>query len=277
MEGVSKMNKLSFKNVFKLIGFDLRVNKKFILAWIIVIFAIMLMYMSLYGAMKDIAKFKMEQMPEQLMDFFNMKDFSEMGTYNGYFALIYNIVMIPITIFAVIFTAKLITAEEKSKSIEFLYSMPFSRVEIFVSKILTSIIAINVVLIFGAVPTVVFGYVHEGSALDILELSSVIKVTSFTSYFFASLTALLTGISGKTTGGTASIFVIVSYFLGYLGKLLSGKADWLLYLSPFELFETSKSMTLSNETLVNLGVYFVVLLVFYVVGTYLYRKRDFSL
>ncbi len=271
------MNKLSFKNIGRLVGFDLTINRKFILAWSIVIFAIMLMYMSLYGTMQDIARFKFEQMPEQLMDFFNMKDFSAMGTYTGFFALIYNIVIVPVTIFAVIFTAKLVTSEEKSNSVEFLYSMPFSRVEIFLSKIFTSLIAITIVLFAGAIPTVVFGYVHEGSAFDVIKLSSIIKISSFTPYFFGALTALLTGISGKITGGTASIFVISSYFLGYLGKLLSGRADWLLYVSPFELFETSKAKAFSTETVTNLAVYFVLLLVFYAMGTYLYRKRDFNL
>ncbi len=272
------MNKGCLANLWRLTRFHLSNHKKTIIAWTLTIFLIMSMYMGLYDTMKEMTQMKMEQMPSQFTDFFNMEDFSAMGSYIGFFGLIYNFILIPITIFAVTFTARIIIGEEKSKSIEFLYSMPFSRVEIFLSKILTSFLALSIVVLAGAISAIGWGSFHEGSSLDFLELSQIIKFSSLTPYFFAALTVFMAGISGKiTSGATGSLVVIASYFLGYLGKLLGEKGEWLLYLSPFELFESSKVQILSSETLIHLGIFFAIMVVFYGAGTYAYSRRDFYL
>ncbi len=272
------MNKGGLKSILRLTGFHLSNQKKSIRGWALVIFFMMCMYMGLYDTMKEMTQMKMERMPSQFTDFFNMEDFSVMGTYIGFFGLIYNFILIPITIFAVTFTARIIIGEEKSKSIEFLYSMPFSRQEIFLSKILTSLVGVTVVVLAGGVATIGWGYFHEGSSLELFELVQVFKVSSFIPYFFAAVAIFMAGLSGKiTSGATVSMVVIVSYFLGYLGKLLMEKGEWLLYLSPFELFEASKAQELSAETMAHLGIFFGLFLLLCLVGTYAYRKRDFNL
>ncbi len=262
-------------NILKLIKFNLFVTKKTIIGWSIAIFLIMGMYMILFDSIQDIVKAEMEAMPEELLQFFGVNNLTDMSNYITYFGTILGILIIAISIFAVTYSASLITKEEKTKSIEFLSGLPISRKEIFISKYLTSLIAIIFIVLLAGLSATISGYIKGGDTFNIGDLLNIILITGFIPIFFGGVGIMIAGINSKiATGSMVSIITLISYMLGYLTELLKDKAEWLKYLSPFILFSPSNALELSNSTVITFIIYIILYIVLIIVGLKIYKKRD---
>lgn len=265
-------------NIKTLTMFDLKTNKKFILGWCVGIFSIMFLYMILFPSVQDMAQIKMEAMPESLMQFMGMDDFSDMGNFVTYFATIYNMILIAISIFAIIFGANLIAKEEKNKTVEFLYSLEVNRLEIYFSKFITAYIALMGVICSAIISTLICGFINGGETFVLMDVISIVKLSSLTPFIYLALGLMLSGVSAKISGAaTGSMLVILSYVIGFLSTVVSENLSWLKYLSPFELFSTSSDMVLDTAALVNMSAYFMVMIVFVALGALVYNKRDFKI
>lgn len=272
------MKSFDFKNVYKLLGFDLRNNRRKILGWSIAIFAIMFLYMILFSSMQEMAQIKLDAMPEELLQAFGLENMGELSNFISYFGMIFNLILIAISIFAASFASKLILGEEKTKSIEFLYSLEVSRKEIYVSKLFTAFIGVLIVTFAGIFASMICGFINGGDTFVIDEFMQISKISGFIPFFFMALAFMLTGITAKGGVGTIStMLVLVSYLLGYLSKLLSGKADWLAKLSPFEILSPENARALSDTTIIAFGVYALIFVVAMIVGAEVYKRRDFNL
>ncbi|HMM05076.1 MAG TPA: ABC transporter permease subunit [Clostridiales bacterium] len=271
------MRNTTLKNALRLTAFDLKTNRKLITGWFIAIFATMFLYMILFPSVKDMAQFKMEAMPPGVMELFGMEDLSVMSDYVGYFGMVYVLVLIAISVFAVTFSAGLLSKEEKTKTIEFLYSLTVSRSEIYLAKLLTAIIA-NLLIIAGvALATFGCGMINGGPTFVPGDLLQILTITSLTVFFFMSVGLMIAGVSNQWgTPATGSMVVIASYLLGYLGTLLNENAAWLQRLSPFEEFSPTNALSLTNDIRITLGVYCTLSLIFIGVGLVRYRHRDFN-
>jgi putative exporter of polyketide antibiotics len=73
----------------------------------------------------------------------------------------------------------------------------------------------------------------------------------------------------------SSFSVLFLYVIGYLGTLLD--KDWIMYFSPFQLFNSNNALDLPNSSIVGLIVYLILGLIFILVGKYMYKKRDFEI
>ena len=272
------MSKFNFSSSLKLTGFDLRNNRKQIIGWSIAIFSIMFMYMILFPSMQDMAKIKMEAMPKEFLQLFDMENMNELANFTGYFGMVFNLILIAMSIFAATFAANLIYREEKSKTIEFLYSLEVSRAEIYVSKLITAFLACLAVLLSATLSTAVCGFINGGETFVFADFLQIVKVSGFTVFFFMAVSLMLAGLTAKVgVAGVGSMVVLFSYLLGYLSKLLETKAEWLAYCSPFELFSPQKALALENHTMTELGVYFGITAVFLIVGGMVYKRRDFNI
>ena len=70
---------------------------------------------------------------------------------------------------------------------------------------------------------------------------------------------------------------MLTYMLGYLGKLLEDKADFLKYFSPFELLSPTNALALSGETYGAFGVIAALTVILLIFASIAYKRRDFSL
>ena len=272
------MSKFSLKASLKLSAFDLKNNRRQIFGWSIAMFSIMFLYMILFPSMQDMVKMKMDAMPKELLELFGMGELSELGNFVNYFGMIFNIVLVAISIFAVTFSANLIYREEKTKTIEFLYSLELSRTEIFVSKLITAFVAVLAVLVSSAVATAICGAINGGETFVLADVMQIIKITGFTAVFFMSAALLLAGVTAKIgVSSIGSMVVLACYMLGYLSKLLEDKLGWLSNFSPFEVFAPEKALSLESGTQVALAVYFGLMVVFLFVGAFVYKRRDFNI
>ena len=272
------MSNFSLRASLKLTGFDLKNSRRQIFGWCIAIFSIMFMYMILFPSMQDMAKLKMEALPKQFLQLFDMEDFSSLNNFINYFGMVFNLILIAMSIFAATFAANIIYREEKSKTIEFLYSLEVSRTEIYVSKLITAFIASLGVMLSAVASTAICGFVNGGETFIPSDFLQIIKISGFTVFFFMAFSLMLAAITTKVgVAGVGSMVVLFCYLLGYLSKLLDTKAQWLAYLSPFQLFDPKSAIALERNTLVELGIYFILMVIFLIAGGIVYKRRDFNI
>ena len=272
------MKNIEIKNIFKLCKFNLSTSRKQIIGWTVAIFAIMSLYMILFPAMQDLAQAKFDAMPKELLQFVGMQDMSDMSNYITYYSMIYTILLVAVSIFSASFSAKLITKEESTKSIEFLNSLAVSRSEIYISKYCTSLVAITIVILFATLSAIVCGFIGGGETFVLSDIIASVKITSFTAYLFGGIALMLAGISTKVgSGAIVSSVVVASYMLGYLGQLLEDKGDVLLYFSPFVTLNVQDAVLLTDRLVLSLSIYFIVYIIALVVGGVYYNKRDMQL
>ncbi len=272
------MKKFDFKNVTKLFSFDFYNSRKNIIGWVIAISGIMSLYCFMFPMVQDIASAKFDAMPKELLQLFGMEAMADMGNFVTYFGMVYSLVIVAICIFAVTLGARLLHKEEETKSIEFLSSLAVSRVEIYVSKLLVLFAGVMLVVSCGSIIALVAGTVVGGDTFNLMEVVSIIKICSFTPFFFGVIALGIAGISYKYgTGSIASMGVLILYMLGYLGKLLGEKGEFLLYLSPFATFDPANAIDLEVKTIITLGAYLAIAAAISYVGSYIYKKRDLKI
>lgn len=265
------------KNIGKLLSFSIKTNIKTILGWCIAIFSIMFMYMILFPSMEDMASIKLEAMPEELLQFMGMEDMSSLSNFSSYFGMIYSLILIAISIFTATFSSNLIAKEEKNKTIEFLYSFNVTKTEIYVSKVVTAVIASSLVIFSAFISTSICGFINGGDTFKFNDVLTITKISAITVFFFMSFSFLISGATTKiSTAMLSSGFLLILYVLGYLGKLLEDKAKFLVYLSPFETFNSNNILDLHSNTIISIFVYCLITLLFFILGGILYNKRDFN-
>ncbi|HKK96390.1 MAG TPA: ABC transporter permease subunit [Anaerovoracaceae bacterium] len=272
------MNNFSNINVFTLTRFDLKNNGKLILVWSIATFAITFLYMILFSSMQDMALAEWDNMPVEVLQFMGVESFRIMADYNGYFGMMYNLLLIVISIFTTTFSAGIINKEEKSKSIEFLYSCPVSRVEIYVSKLITALIGLLIVLSSLIASATICGFLNGGDTFILSDFFQIALISGFIAVFYMGVALFIGGLTGKLPVSMISAMVVVfTYLIGYLGELLKDKGEFLLYLSPFQIFSPTNALELRGGTITNLIIYGIILLGLIAIGCAVYRKRDFKI
>ncbi|MFI3237756.1 MAG: ABC transporter permease subunit [Lachnospiraceae bacterium] len=267
-----------FQNIKEICLLDFKVNKKFILGWCISIFSITFLYMILFPSVEDMAQIKMEAMPEELMQFVGMEDFSDMGNFISYYGMIYKLLLVAISIFAVTFGANIIIKEEKNKTIEFLYSQEVSRLEIYLSKFITGYIALIFLLLSAYIATNLCGFINGGDTFNLMDITMLTKFSSITPFVFLSVGCMISGLSGKLSGSSiGSMVIILSYVLGFLSTIVEEKLAWLVYFSPFDLFSPAGNLDINSEFIINMLIYTVLIFTFLGIGAIQYKRRDFSI
>ena len=267
------MRTIDFKNIWKLFCFNFFTTRKVILGWSIAITGIMFLYMILFPSIEEMGQMKMDAMPEELLQLFGMEDNAVFQDFTTYYSMIFGLILVAVAIFAATYAAGLIHKEEKFKSIEFLSTLAVSRQEIYISKFLTYTIAVTIVLAMAVMTTIVCGFINGGETFQVLDILASAKITSFTALFFGAVGLFLAAISSKL-GTSASMVVLVSYLVGYLGQLLGEDGEILTYFSPFLSLNVENTIALEQNTIIIFSVYFVVYILISVIGGIAYAKRD---
>ena len=161
-------------------------------------------------------------LPQSLQLFMN---FSQWDKVLGYYVT-YFVYFVPIIsgCYSIILGTKLLSKEEQNKTAEFLLSRPLSRIQIISSKLITlfvHILGINLLAFIAAVFGI--GIVSDWE----FNLKSLIVL-----HTYGYLICLFFGFLGFFTGIGIGI-VLGTYFFDMMIRIF-GKAQFLLYLSPFK-------------------------------------------
>ena len=271
-------NETFMKTIITLLSFQLRTRLKTILIWGFAMAFFMCMYMAFFSTMQEIAQVKFELLPQAYLQLMGIEDLATAGNYDQYFAMICQLLMIFVSGFAVTFSMNLILKEEKNKSIEFLYSLHVTRTQIYVSKLLLSLAAVIFVIALIIGSGVLMGIVVGDATFHMFDVIRQGLLCALIPIIFLFIAHFAVSCSARYTSAAAGCAVLfVSYMLGYLGTILEGKADWLLWLSPFDLFSASNALHPDHTLYTALGAYALLCCLCIAAGLFAYRKRDFHL
>lgn len=266
------------KTIITLLSFQLHTRLKTILIWGFAMAFFMCMYMAFFSTMQEIAQVKFELLPQAYLQLMGIEDLATAGNYDQYFAMICQLLMIFVSGFAVTFSMNLILKEEKNKSIEFLYSLHVTRTQIYVSKLLLSLAAVIFVIALIIGSGVLMGIVVGDATFHMFDVIRQGLLCALIPIIFLFIAHFAASCSARYTSAAAGCAVLfVSYMLGYLGTILEGKADWLLWLSPFDLFSASNALHPDHTLYTALGAYALLCCLCIAAGLFAYRKRDFHL
>lgn len=266
------------KNFKTLFIFQLKTNIKPILIWSAVLFGIMSMYMFFFSTMQEMAQVKFEMLPKEYLQLMGVEEISQMSNYVTFFGMIFNILIIIISIYAVTLGIQILRKEEKNKTIEYLYSLAVTRKQIYFAKVLMALLAVLIVVLSTSLAGIIFGFLVGDDTFKLTDMIKIIKITGTVPFLFLSIGVAMSALSSKySSNGLGSGIVMISYMLGYLAKILEDKAEFLKYFSPFELLSPTNVLNLSNETYIALGVIMLLILIFISLSSFAYNMRDYEI
>ena len=226
---------------------EMKINFKSILIWTLILIILFLVVFLMYPSIMNSENIQMmnemlKVFPEEMLKAFNM-DISNIDTAFGWLKTEGFVFVLLITgIYSGILGSNILLKEENDKTIEYLNSLPVTRKNIVISKILSSVIYIMLmILILG-----LFNFI----GLSIIEdfdkkLFVLLSITPlFSSLVIFALCLLISTFTHKTrkTLGISLVIVFVSYFLQIISEM-SETTEFLKYISIFTLADIRNVIT----------------------------------
>jgi len=198
----------------------------------------------------------------------------DMGTLEGYTALLFYYVLVCGVIYAVHAGSAAVTRESVDKTYEFIFTKPCSRARVLGVKLAAAYVYVLLFCIGSALFAILAtGYLH--GAADVTSEIWLCALTAFlVCALFTALAALLAALSRQPEKGTArgNLAFLCAFVLGVVCNILE-KPGALRLVSPFSYFPASDQAALRFEPLyaaLALGISAVCLL-----GAFLrFQRRD---
>lgn len=251
--------------------------------WGVINGVIITLFMLFYPSMKDLslqalAESKLNALPEGFLEAFSLDagiDFSDITEYLGYTA---QYIAMAGCVYGAILGVNSLIREESDGTIEFLYSKPIKRKDVFIGKFASRLAVFAVyLLILWAFTVLVCLWVkpEELSALSLLsDITAMVLGIGLMGCVFLSLGMLISTLvkSAKKAVPIAISLFFLSFLTGVLGKLKE-ELNFLKYFSPFDY--SSPSQVLSEGfTLTNVALSAIIIGVSLLVAYYVYGKKD---
>ena len=256
---------------------EIKSNYKVILIFLAILslYSLSIIYMydsSATNAFDEMAK----SMPELMKAFGMSSTGSNITEYiaNYLYGLI--VLMFPI-ICMIIIGNKLIASYVDKGSMAYLLATPNRRIKIAITQALFMIIASAVILLFTCVLIISLSNIIYPGELDIKTFIFINVVLFFLHIAVGSICFFASCISNDTKlyfiigAGVSIIFYLLQALVN-----MGGKLENLKYFTLFTLFNTTDIIA-GDGIGVSIGILLVISIVFYVLGIYLFSKRDLPL
>lgn len=220
---------------------------------------------------------KLDAFPAEMLEALHVTDFMMFTHPFGVFSYIYQYTYIAICAYFAYIGSSILVKEENDKTIEFLYSKPFTRSEIFLNKLLSGIFYL-VVFNFIVDSFALMGILIQDSTVDIvifIKSALIMVIPQLVIYLLSILISLF--IKNPKNGVIISISCVFGfYILGILSKL-HDNLEFLKYFSLIDYFNMTDLLYNGKSIELVFLVIFIVLSLFSVVASYFnYLKRDFN-
>lgn len=266
------------KNMKTLFRFQLKTDIRSVAVWSAVLFGLMSLYMFFFSTMQEMAQVKFEMLPQEYMQLMGVDEISQMSNYVTYFGMIFNILIIVISIYAVTTGVRILKKEEQNKTIEYLYSLSVTRKQIYWAKVLMALVSVMAVVFCTFIAGLVFGFVVGDETFVITDMFATAKITGTIPFLFLAMGMVMSASGSRyASGGLGSGIVMVSYMLGYLGNILEDRAEFLKYFSPFELLSPARAINPSGGTYCALAAVMILTVILLCGSAVIYGRRDFNL
>jgi len=248
-------------SLLSLRGLVLRLNRTFILSWLVGLFILGITYGSVFGDMDMFIE------GNDLLEQMFLKD-GGVSIQEQFMAVLFLLVSLITAVFAISTLMKLVN-EEKKGFLDQLYAMKLGRKDFYCVYLgLALILAIvgQFTAILGLYIAQVNVMTEPLPMLDIIK-AGVIWLPAI--FFMIALLALLIGFSPRITA-VIWLYLGFSFFISYLGALMN-LPDWFVRL---DVFSYIPRIPVEEMNITNIVVLTVLALLFMVIGFIGYKNRD---
>jgi ABC-2 type transport system permease protein len=260
---------------------EIRNSWKSILKWTIVTGGITFMMLAFFPAMQTesmraLAGAKMEGLDPEVLMALGLSELTDFTVITNFFGYVLQYITLAIMVFTAQMSVSILVKEETDGTIEYLYSKPISRSELYLQKFLANIVSfIFLLLVLGCIT--IIGYISfsdTGITASIKEAGIFYGSIFYVGMVFMAVGILLSAVqkSNKGSSGIAISIVFGTFLLGIMG-LTNKELNFLSYLSPLDWIKTQKLMTdgiRPNEWLIGISVIIVCTVVSYLI----YKRKD---
>ena len=242
---------------------EMKINFKSFLIWSLILIILFLIVFLMYPSIMNSENIQlMNEMlkvfPEEMLKAFNM-DISNIDTAFGWLKTEGFVFVLLITgIYSGILGSNVLLKEENDKTIEYLNSLPVTRKNIVISKVLSSIIyIILMIFILGLFNFIGLSLIEDFNKKLFILLSITPLFSSLVIFALCLFISTFTHKTKKTLGISLAI-VFISYFLQIISEM-SETTEFLKYISIFTLADIRN--VISNITINPLMILLTVLLI----------------
>ena len=226
---------------------EMKINFKSFLIWTLILIILFLVVFLMYPSIMNSENIQMmnemlKVFPEEMLKAFNM-DISNIDTAFGWLKTEGFVFVLLITgIYSGILGSNILLKEENDKTIEYLNSLPVTRKNIVISKILSSVIYIMLmILILGLFNFIGLSIIEDFDKKLFVPLSISPLFSSLVIFALCLLISTFTHKTRKTLG-ISLVIVFVSYFLQIISEM-SETTEFLKYISIFTLADIRNVIT----------------------------------
>ena len=227
-------------------------------------------------SMKALAGAKLEGIDPAILEALGLTNMMDFTVITNYFGYVLQFITLAVMVIVTQRAVGLLSKEEADGTIEYLYSKPVSREEIFINKTLALLASLLIMTVLFIVVTVA-GYLlvtDYGFQKAVREASVFYGSILFVGMVFSAVGVLVSAFlsGGKGTGGISIGIVFGTFILG-IASLTVKKLDFLIWFSPMDWIKAHKLMTggiLPEEWAVGIAVIFMCTAAAWA----FYRKKD---
>jgi ABC-2 type transport system permease protein len=193
--------------------------------------------------------------------------------FDTYFIYFYQYIFLIQCIFCTLLGADILRKEETSNTIQYLYSMPISRAKIYFSKFISALLLSTMFIVVIWVVLFCLIALLQPSSIATLLLNRKILLIVFYTY--------LTAVAYLTLGLFISLLFKISTSSVIIGGILFlityiiGFSSELEYLSFYKYIDPGHFLYHFNELKAILLISAII--IFFIAGMILYKKRDFKI
>ena len=227
-------------------------------------------------SMKALAGAKLEGVDPALLEALGLTQMMDFTIITNYFGYALQFITLAVMVMVTQRAVGLLSKEESDGTIEYLYSKPISRWEIFYQKGLAHFTSFLIMLVAYALVTII-GYLQVTSYTfeeAIKESFILYGSTLFVGLIFSGVGIFVSSLlrSGKGMGGITIGIVFGTFIIGICSVVIHS-LDFLIWFSPMDWIKTNKLMSegiLLEEWIAGISV----IIVCTVAAWLQYRKKD---
>ena len=227
--------------------------------------------------MQALAAAKLEGIDPAVLAVLGMKQMIDFTVISNFFGYVLIYITLAIMIYMTHMAVALFIKEESDGTIEYLYSKPISRQQLFFQKILT-VLCLFMLMLFSFGIITVIGYLLFGeySLIDaIKEALLFYGATFFVGVVYMSIGILMSTLirNNRSINGISNGIVFGTFIIGAM-SIFFDKLDFLLYFSPMDWIKAEKLLVngiVLQEWIVGICVICICL----ALSSFVYKKRDF--
>ena len=258
---------------------ELKANKKGLILWTSILVFIFLLVFLVYPSITNGENSKMlndmmKAFPDEMLKAFNM-DISSFTSVFGWFKTEGNICLLLIgALYSSYLGSSILVKEESEKTIDFLYSKPVSKNDIVMSKMLTGVINILILVLVVTIFNLWGMYFSNDLELKPFLLLSLSPLLIFYTFYFLSIFVSTFFTKTRKTIGISFGLVFVSYFIQVIGSI-SDKVSFIKNFSIFEIVSSRYIILNNNLNYIGciIGIAIIILLVFATFKNY--NKKEY--